>query len=235
MALTGTISKQNNSLVARLVGKAFQKGFTRAYKTIQINPSKFYSQLAKSHHLSIAGSHSMFAVPLPLLDQLADQIIASDMKKAAAEGAGFGMGGILTLLPDLSVLAAITVRSIQKLSLVYGFEFTTEEEVSEFWVAAATAAGIDISKDLLEKQVVKRFVPRVIQSIAARASAEVIEKWATRLVPMVSSVIGGALNYYFVRAWGTRAKAHFRERHLMLRAQPDSVRISEKGLQSLHD
>lgn len=220
-------------MVARLVGKAFQKGFARAFKTIEINPRKFYDQLAKTHHLSIADSHSMFAVPLPLIDKLADQIIASDMKKAAAEGAGFGLGGFLTLLPDLSVLAAITVRSIQKLSLLYGFEFTTEEEISEFWVAAATAAGIDISKDLLEKQVVKRFVPRLIQRIAARASAEVIEKWAARLVPMVSSAIGGALNYYFVRAWGTRAKAHFRERHLMLRGQPDSVRVSGPAVQSL--
>jgi hypothetical protein len=57
----------------------------------------------------------------------------------------------------------------------------------------------------------------VIQRIAARASTEVVEKWAGRMIPLLSSAIGATLNYWFVRAWGARAKAHFRERHLQLR------------------
>jgi hypothetical protein len=59
----------------------------------------------------------------------------------------------------------------------------------------------------------------VIQRIAARASVEVVEKWAGRMIPLVSSAIGAGLNYWFVRAWGERAKAHFRERHLQIRQQ----------------
>jgi hypothetical protein len=71
-------------------------------------------------------------------------------------------------------------------------------------------------------------VPRVIQSIAARASAEVVEKWAGRMIPLVSSAIGAGLNYWFVRAWGERAKAHFRERHWQLREQ------AQKGAMVAH-
>jgi hypothetical protein len=67
--------------------------------------------------------------------------------------------------------------------------------------------------------VINKFIPRVIQRIAASASAEVVEKWAGRMIPLVSSAIGAGLNYWFVRAWGDRAKAHFRERHLQLRQQ----------------
>jgi hypothetical protein len=37
------------------------------------------------------------------------------------------------------------------------------------------------------------------------------------VIPLVSAALGTALNYWFVRAWGERAKAHFRERHLQLR------------------
>ena len=85
------------------------------------------------------------------------------------------------------------------------------------WIAAATAAGVDISRELVEKEVVSKFVPRVIQRIAARASTEVVEKWAGRLIPLTSSVLGAGLNYYFVKAWGERARAHFRERHLQRR------------------
>jgi len=65
--------------------------------------------------------------------------------------------------------------------------------------------------------VVNRFVPRVIQRIAAQASGEVVEKWSGRLIPLASSLIGAGLNYYFVRAWGERAQSHFRRRHLEAR------------------
>ena len=111
------------------------------------------------------------------------------------------------------------MRTIQKLSLIYGFEFNTEEETAELWIAAASAAGVDISRELLEKEVVSRFVPRVIQRIAAQASGEVVEKWSGRMIPLASSLIGAGLNYYFVRAWGERARSHFRKRHMEMRGR----------------
>lgn len=111
------------------------------------------------------------------------------------------------------------MRTIQKLSLVYGFEFNTDAEIAELWVAAASAAGVDIGRELAEKQLVNRFVPRVIQRIAVQASGEVVDKWAGRLIPVLSSAIGAGLNYYFVRAWGERAMAHFRHKHLRGREQ----------------
>jgi uncharacterized membrane protein YdjX (TVP38/TMEM64 family) len=106
---------------------------------------------------------------------------------------------------------------IQKLSLIYGFSYNTEQEEAELWIAAASAAGVDVSRELVEKQVVSRFIPRVIQRIATSASAEMVEKWTARLIPFVSSVIGAGLNYYFMRVWGERAVRHFRQRHLEIR------------------
>jgi len=133
---------------------------------------------------------------------------------AGAEGAGFGLGGFATIVPDLGVLSAITMRTVQKLSLIYGFQFNTDEEIAELWIAAATAAGVDISKELLERTVVKSFVQRVIGRIAAQFSAEFAEKIVARAIPIVSSAVGGIMNYYFVRAWGRRALNHFRQRHI---------------------
>lgn len=201
------------------VEKALIKGLTRAYSTVQVDPDKFLLQLRLAHRMAISGYHGVYSLELHELDKVAEDIIRSGMKLAAVEGAGFGMGGLITILPDLGILSAITMRTIQKLSLVYGFQFNTDGEIAELWIAAASAAGVDISRELVEKEVVNRFVPRVIQSIAARASAEVVEKWAGRMIPLVSSAIGAGLNYWFVRAWGERAKAHFRERHLQVRRQ----------------
>jgi EcsC family protein len=201
------------SWIRRRVESAVQGGLTRAYETVRVDPNRFLMQLRSAYGLPIATYRGVYTVDIEHLDHVADLVIRGGMKLAAVEGAGFGLGGILTIVPDLGVLSAITMRTIQKLSLIYGFELNTDDEIAELWVAAATAAGVDISRELLEKEVVNRFVPRVIQRIAVKAGAEVVEKWAGRLIPITSSAIGGVLNYYFVRAWGGRALAHFRRKH----------------------
>ena len=205
--------------------KALIKGLTRAYSTVQVDSGKFLLQLRTAYRLPISGYHGVYSLEMGELNAVADELIRSGMRLAALEGAGFGLGGLITIFPDLGILSAITMRTIQKLSLVYGFQFSTDNEIAELWIAAASAAGVDIGRELLEKEVVNKFVPRVIQRIAARASVEVVEKWAGRMIPLVSSAIGAGLNYWFVRAWGERAKAHFRERHLRLRRQAQQAAL----------
>ena len=211
------MAEQRKSWLRRRVEKALVKGLTRAYSTVRVDPGRFLLQLRTAYRVPISGYHGVFSLEIGELDAVADSIIRSGMKLAAVEGAGLGLGGLMTIVPDLGILSAITMRTIQKLSLVYGFEFNTDDEIAELWIAAASAAGVDISRELLEKEVVNKFVPRVIQRIAAQASAEVVEKWAGRVIPLASAAIGAGLNYWFVRAWGERARAHFRQRHLLIR------------------
>lgn len=201
----------------RRVQDALAKGLNHAYETVRVDPDRYLMQLRLGHGLPIATYDGLFTLPVEQLDDLARSTIRAGMKLAAVEGAGFGLGGMLTLVPDLGVLSVITLRTVQKLSLLYGFRFSTDEEVAELWVAMATAAGVDIGRELVEREVVQRFVPRVIQRIAVEASAEVVEKWAARIVPVVSSVLGAGLNYFFVRAWGERAQHYFHEKHLRVR------------------
>ena len=196
---------------------ALRRGFTQAYETVKVDPNNFLLQLRTAYGLPISTYQGVFSVSEEQLDAVAEDIIRAGMKVAAVEGAGFGLGGILTIVPDLSILAGITIRTIQKLSLLYGFQYSTDSEISDLWVAAASAAGVDISRELVEKQIVKRFVPRVIQRIAVQASGDVVERWAGRLIPVLSSAIGAVLNFYFVRAWGERAMRHFRDKHIAMR------------------
>ena len=217
---------ESKTWLRRRVEKTLIKGLTRAYSTVQVNPGKFLVQLRTAYRLPISGYHGVYSLEMGELDAVADDLIRGGMKLAAAEGAGFGLGGLITLFPDLGILSAITMRTIQKLSLVYGFQFNTDHEIAELWIAAASAAGVDISRELIEKEVVNKFVPRVIQRIAARASAEVVEKWAGRMIPLISCALGAGLNYWFVRAWGERAKAHFRQRHLELRKRSQQATLA---------
>ena len=206
---------------------ALHRAFLRAYDTVRVDPARFLLQLRSAHGLPITSYQGVFALDLRQLDRIADETIHSGKRLAGMQGAGFGLGGLLTLVPDMSLLAAITMRTIQKLSLIYGFEFNTDREITDLWIAAASAAGVDISRELIEREVVSKFVPKVIQRIAAKASGEAVEKWAGRVVPLLSSVVGAALNYYFVRAWGERAKKYFRAKHLEARhnrpSQPRTI------------
>jgi len=211
------MAERSKSWLRRRVETALVGGLTRAYSTVRVDPDKFLLQLRAAYRVPISGYHGVFSLGIGELDVVADSIIRSGMKVAAVEGAGFGLGGLITIVPDLGILSAITMRTIQKLSLLYGFEFNTDDEIAELWIAAASAAGVDVTRDIFEKEVVNKFVPRVIQRVAEKASAEVVEKWAGRVIPLASAAIGGALNYWFVRAWAERAKAHFRQRHLAIR------------------
>ncbi len=223
------MADENKSWMRRRVEGAIRGGLTRTYDTIKVDPGRFLTQLRVAHGLPLGTFQGVYTLPVERLDEAADSVIRAGMKLAATEGAGFGLGGILTIVPDLGILSAITMRTIQKLSLIYGFELNTDEEIADLWIAAATAAGVDISRELLEKEVINKFVPRVIQRIAAKAGSEVVEKWAGRLIPFTSAAIGCALNYYFVRAWGQRAQAHFRAKHLEARQ-----RIAEEQLKLPH-
>ncbi len=209
--------------------RAISGGLTRAYTRVRVDPDQYLKHVRRANRLPIDSFEDMFSLPQHVVDELADQTISAAVKIATLEGAGLGMGGMLTLVPDMGILAAIVLRMIQKLSLVHGFTYSTDEEVATLWLAAASAAGLDLGREWVEKEAVERLVPRAIERIAARASAEVCEKWAARLVPVVSGALGGALNYYFVREWGRRAKLHFREKHLRVRAELDYSSFREPG------
>jgi hypothetical protein len=224
------VEAKYKSWLMRRVESGLRRGFQHAYETVKVDPSKFLLQVRAAYGLPITNFQGVYSLDVGELDDLAHRVIRSGMRVAAAEGAGFGLGGLMTIVPDLGILSAVTLRTIQKLSLVYGFEFNTEEETAELWIAAASAAGVDISRELLEGEVVSRFVPRVIQRIAAQASAEAVEKWSGRLIPLASSLIGAGLNYYFVRAWGERARSHFRKRHMEMRGRMSTSKLVEGDL-----
>jgi uncharacterized protein (DUF697 family) len=208
----------------RRLEDAIRAAFMKAYQTVKVDPDKYLEHLRVAYDLPAITYDGVYSVDPAILDDIATQTIRANMRVAAATGSGLGMGGMFTMLPDLGILAAITLRMLQKLSLIYGFPYNTEEEEAELWIAAASAAGVDISRELLEKQFVSKFVPRVIQRIAARASGEIVEKWTARLIPVISAVIGAGLNYYFVKVWGERAIAHFRQKHLQVRQQQARTR-----------
>jgi uncharacterized protein (DUF697 family) len=206
--------QESSAILRQRLRQSLVTGFSRAYARVGVDPERYLLHVQHRHGLAISSFGDMRHLPIARIDPIADATIKRSMRIAGLEGAGFGLGGFVLLAPDMGVLAAIVVRMLQKLSLLHGFDYSSEEESALLWLAAASAAGVDLGRDFIEKQAIERIVPRIIERIAARMSAEMVEQWASRLVPVVSGAMGAALNYYFVRAWGRRAKEHFRRRHM---------------------
>jgi uncharacterized protein (DUF697 family) len=193
-------------------------GVLRGLRSVEVDPEDFRQYLADKHNLWIPHFGRMRDVPIEKLDAIAEKLIHDAKRIALAQGAGFGLGGMMTILPDASLLTIITLRLIQRLCLLYGFEEGDTERRLQMWIAAAGAAGIDLGKDFAEKQLAEKLAPKLAGRLAVRIGEESAEKWVGRMVPLASSAIGGALNYTFVRSWGRRAQRHLREKHLAERA-----------------
>jgi uncharacterized protein (DUF697 family) len=207
-------NSRESSLAGRTIGRLLRFGVLRGFHSIEIDPEDFRGELSEKYGLWVPDFARMKDVPMERLDAIAGRLIRDAERLALAEGAGFGLGGMITFLPDASILTIITLRLIQRLSLLYGFETRGRDQRIEMWKAAATAAGIDYGKDLAEKQILEKLAPRIAQRFAAKIGAEMAEKWAGRLIPLASSAIGGALNFSFVRGWGRRVQRHLRAKHL---------------------
>lgn len=206
-------STQKPSWPLRLLQYSTRAAFLRAYRQVQVNPKAYLAEVCRVHRLPVRSWDQMFLLGEEVITPIADDIVSASAKAAALEGAGLGVAGMIALVPDAGILAAITIRMLQKLSLVHGFEYSTEDESAEIWIAAATAAGVDLGRDFLEKQATERLVPRLADAVAVKVGTDIAEKWSARLVPVLSAGAGAALNYYFVRSWGRRAQVHFLERH----------------------
>ena len=186
--------------------RLFRFGIRGGMRSIEINREEFRRYLAAKHKIHVSDFRQLRRYPVEQLDAVAASLIRNAQRLAFLEGAGFGLGGMITLVPDAGLLTIITLRLIQRLCLLYGFDFRDDDQKRELWLAAAAATGVDFGKDLAEKQLVEKLAPMIVERLAVRLGAEAAEKWVARLVPLASSAICGGLNFGFVRAWGRRVQ-----------------------------
>lgn len=154
------MSKPNTSALSHLFQSALRIGFRQAYPRVEVNPEKYLLNVRRMYGLPIESWKDVHRLDERVIEPVSARIIHSSARMAALEGLGFGLGGFATVVPDMGVLAALTLRMLQKLSLVHGFEYSTAEEMGALWLAIATAAGVDLARDYLEKQAIERIAPR---------------------------------------------------------------------------
>src|ERR1700742_4908243 len=155
------------SLAGRGFGRVFRLGVMRGLRSVEVNPDDFRKHLANKQGLWVPSFSRMHDVPQERPDAIAEQLIRDAERLALAEGAGFGLGGMMTIIPDTGLLTAITLRLIQRLCLLYGFEQRGVDDRMELWLAAAKGAGVDYGNDLVEKQMFEKVAPKIAGRLAS--------------------------------------------------------------------
>lgn len=164
-------------------------------------------------------------VPLHDRDRIAQQFAQQYRHRAAITGAVTALpGGLWALVgmgADVQLTAIYAVRMSAKVAQSYGYDTTSFEEQARLADVLALAAGIDSMRGIgnwLTRegmvQLLPDLLPRVLAKLSLELTAEQAAKWVGRIVPGVSAVVGGAVDYAFLRAAGERAIAYYHNRAL---------------------
>ncbi|GLY11220.1 hypothetical protein Bbad01_24360 [Bacillus badius] len=68
------------------------------------------------------------AVPLKKMDAVAEEIKQSRANMATVQGASTGVGGIFTLAADIPLLLGLSLKTLQEIAIVYGYDPEQREE-----------------------------------------------------------------------------------------------------------
>lgn len=164
-------------------------------------------------------------VPLAKMDDVAQHIARRYRGRALLTGAVTGLpGGLWALVAagaDVQLTAIYAVRMAAGIAQAYGYDTSAPEELAHLAEVLALVAGVDSLRGIgnwLTREGLMVVLPDVLPKLLAKLGAELTKEQATktvgRLVPGVGAVVGGAIDYSFLRVAGDKAIRYYHERYL---------------------
>lgn len=165
------------------------------------------------------------AAALAQKDAVARSLARDYRRRAALTGAVTGLPGgawaIVAAGADVQLTAIYAVRMAASVAQAYGYNTTDLQEQAELADVLAIAAGVDTLRGVgqyLSRQGLVHLLPEILPRILTRLSLKLTEeqaaKWVGRLIPGFGAIIGGSIDYGFLRVAGDRAVAHYHNRFL---------------------
>jgi hypothetical protein len=71
---------------------------------------------------SIKSIEDVSGVPLEMMNKLSNELTQSRQKIATVQGATTGFGGVFTLAVDIPVLLGLSLKTLQEIAIVYGYD-----------------------------------------------------------------------------------------------------------------
>jgi len=180
------------------------------------------------------------AKDLELSDKLADEVHNWAIGIAVVEGAGTGAFGLPGMAADIPALITLSLRTIHKIGICYGFEVKTPED-EQFVLGILAVAGANtieekvaamtalreleviltkltwkkISEAAAKQQFSKESAIFTVKSLAKQLGINITKRKALASIPFIGAAIGGSVNGWYIKEVGWSARRLFQERWLM--------------------
>lgn len=176
---------------------------------------------------------------IKLSDKLANEVHNWAIGIAAAEGTVTGVAGIYGIVVDVPSLVVLSIRTINKIGLCYGYEVKTKEDEA-FLLSVLSSASANTYKEKTEALLTLKVIQNVIakqtwkkmaqtsatnklskeaavialKNLAKQLGVNITKRKALAAIPVVGGVIGGSINAWYIKEVGWAARRIFQERWL---------------------
>jgi hypothetical protein len=176
---------------------------------------------------------------LELSDKLANVVHNWANGIATAEGGAVGLAGLPGMVADIPALITLSLRTIHKIGLCYGYECKTEADkrfvygilsaagantVEEKTISVATlqAMSVTISKMTWKKMSEKAMSNKygieaailTIKALAKQLGINITKRKAAQAIPVIGAGVGAAMNLAFINDVSWAARREFQKRWL---------------------
>ncbi|ALC89569.1 hypothetical protein AM500_07070 [Bacillus sp. FJAT-18017] len=93
-----------------------------------INEKAAFKRLEASAGKPVGSLDEAAQLPISAMDQASAELTTQRKKVAAFQGASTGIGGIFTLAADIPALLAISLKTLQEIALIYGYDPKVKSE-----------------------------------------------------------------------------------------------------------
>ena len=199
----------------------------------------------------VASIDALRAKDLRLSDRLAEDTHNLAIALSGSSGAVLGATGVGGIALDIATLITLSLRTIHRIGLCYGYERLNEQLVlgilalstagnrderhasiellHDIEVIALDEVWEDLAKDALLKSAARSGAFFTARRLSRRVGRNLAQRKAVQLVPVVGAVLSGATNICFVRDVGWAARRVFQERWLIDNGQlPARPQAKEK-------
>lgn len=134
----------------RRIQQAIDEGWLEhLYRASSVGTDELYLELRQAG-VEVYSPGELIRVPTGMIDPVAQATVERSRRVGAMTGAGFGMGGWLTILPELGWYLAQLLRLAQRVSLLYGFEVQSAKGRLELWEALSQALELPVELEGVE-------------------------------------------------------------------------------------
>ncbi|WP_374702979.1 EcsC family protein [Peribacillus deserti] len=103
-------------------------GYIQSGGRYLISKERLFSRIEQSTGKPLTSLSDIHSLPIKSLDKVTSELVGQRKKLAAFQGASTGIGGMFTLALDIPAILAISLKTLQEIAIIYGYDPNEKSE-----------------------------------------------------------------------------------------------------------